>query len=290
MPLIARVLAPVDFSAPAEGAAQYAQAIARQVGCELTLLHVLEAAAFAFSPMEVPPERLNELMMGRSRAARGELERLSAGQLGSGFVKNLLVKGDPAEQILLCAKSEKADLIVMPTHGYDPVRRFLLGSVTSKVLHGADIPVLTGVHFEEYSAGIFPPRHILCGLDLGPNSARVLEWAGRLAQEFTAQLTVVHATPDVGGHAGESTHSDWRTTLNNRVRETIAGLQQAGSGQSEVVVAVGDPHKALRDTIDRANAGLLVIGRGASAEGPFGRLRAHAYAIIRASPCPVLSV
>jgi len=40
------------------------------------------------------------------------------------------------------ANSEGADLIVMPTHGYDPIRRFLLGSVASKALHGASIPVL----------------------------------------------------------------------------------------------------------------------------------------------------
>ncbi len=37
----------------------------------------------------------------------------------------------------------------MPTHGYGPFRRFILGSVTAKVLHDADCPVWTGVHLEE---------------------------------------------------------------------------------------------------------------------------------------------
>jgi len=207
-----------------------------------------------------------------------------------GSVKRLLAKGDPAEQILLCANSERADLIVMPTHGYDPIRRFLLGSVASKVLHGAEIPVLTGVHFEGPASGIVSPRHIVCGLDLEPNSARVLEWAGHMAQTFAAQLTVVHATPDIGGSRGDFINPDWRVMLNNRVREQIATLQQAAVEKAEVVVAAGDPHKVLRDTVGRVSGGLLVIGRGASAEGPFGRLRAHAYAIVRASPSPVLSV
>jgi nucleotide-binding universal stress UspA family protein len=255
----------------------------------VTLLHVLEPIAFSFSPIEVPRERLNELMAGRSRAAEGELDRLAA-RLDAGSDKRLLVTGNPAEQILLCAKSERTDVIVLPTHGYDPVRRFLLGSIASKVLYGADIPVLTSVHFEEHASSTVPPRHIICGLDLGPNSTRVLEWAGHLAQEFDAPLTVVHATPHIGRRAGDSIDADWRVILNNRVREQIASLQYAAGEKVEIVVADGDPHKALRDTVQRLNAGLLVIGRGACAEGLFGRLRAHAHAIVRSSPCPVLSV
>ncbi|MBK5295213.1 MAG: universal stress protein [Acidobacteriia bacterium] len=290
MPSITRILVPVDFSPPAEGAARYAQSIARHIGCKLTLLHVLEPSAFAFSPVEVSAERMGELMAGRSRAAQAELNRLPDGQMNGDSVKRLLVRGDPAEQILLCALSEKADLIVMPTHGYDPIRRFLLGSVASKVLHGANIPMLTGVHFEEHATGTFPPRHIVCGLDLGPHSAPVLEWAWHMAQEFTAPLTVVHATSDIGGRTEDFIHPDWRAMLNNRVREQIASLQQAAVEKADVVVAAGDPHKVLSDTVERMKADLLVIGRGASAAGPFGRLRAHAYAIVRASPCPVLSV
>ena len=290
MPSIARILAPVDFSPPSEGAARYAQFIASQVGCELTLLHVLEPVEFAFSPIEIPPERLDTLMAAKSRATQAALDHFLGTESEGLTFKRLLVKGDPAEQILLCANSERADLIVMPTHGFDPIRRFLLGSVASKVLHGAEIPVLTGVHFEEHTTGTFPPRHVVCGLDLGPNSARVLQWARHLAEEFGAQLTVVHATPDMGGHAGDSVNADWQVMRNNRVREQIDSLLQAAAGKMAVVVADGDPHKVLRDTVQRENAGLLVVGRGATAEGPFGRLRAHAYSIVRASPCPVLSV
>ncbi len=290
MPSISRILVPVDFSAPSEGAAQYAQSFARQVGCELTLLHVLELVEFSLSPIELSPERLDQIMAGRSRAAQGELDHFASRELDGGGAKRLIVTGDPGEQILLRANSEGADLIVMPTHGYDPIRRFLLGSVAMKVLHGAESPVLTGVHFGEHTTVAFPPCHIVCGLDLGPHSARVLEWAWHLAQEFAARLTVVHATAHIGGNVGDSLNPEWRVMLQNRVREQIASLLQDALAEAEVVVVDGDPHKALRDTVQRVDAGLLVIGRGASAEGPFGRLRAQAYAIVRSSPCPVLSV
>ena len=289
MSSIAKILAPVDFSPPSEGAVRLAQALIAPLGCNLTLLHVLEPTEFQYSPIQIPPERLDELLTGASRKAREQLERFPENETGCPNTHRMVLKGDPAEQILLCAHSDAFDLIVMPTHGYDPIRRFLLGSVTSKVLYGADVPVLTGVHFEKYTTGAFRPRHIVCGLDCGPHSARVLEWATELAESLGAELTVVHSTPEIGGSTGDLHHPDWQVQAHQRLREQIATLQSKADKKAEVVIASGEPHKALRDAVLRLNADLLVIGRG-SAEGPWGRLRAHAYAIIRASPCPVVSV
>jgi nucleotide-binding universal stress UspA family protein len=66
-------------------------------------------------------------------------------------------------------------------------------------------------------------------------------------------------------------------------------LQQRFGTEAELVVEAGDPPKVICEMAQRQPAGLLVIGRG-SAAGVFGRLRANAYAIIRQSPCPVVSV
>jgi len=54
---------------------------------------------------------------------------------------------------------------------------------------------------------------------------------------------------------------------------------------------VGDPDPAarLRDLALRKRADLIVIGRGAI-QGPLDRFGAHAYEIVRESPCPVISV
>ncbi len=54
--------------------------------------------------------------------------------------------GDPAQVITAFAHTQGVDLIMMPTHGYGPFRRLLLGSVTAKVLHDAECPVWTAVH------------------------------------------------------------------------------------------------------------------------------------------------
>jgi nucleotide-binding universal stress UspA family protein len=55
------------------------------------------------------------------------------------------------------------------------------------------------------------------------------------------------------------------------------------------MLRAGDPAKAICAAAVQTRSGALVIARG-SAAGGFGRLRTNAYAIIRQSPCPVVSV
>ncbi len=58
---------------------------------------------------------------------------------------------------------------------------------------------------------------------------------------------------------------------------------------ASLLIESGSPAEVVADTVDQFNADLLVIGRSEAA-GMFGRLRTNAYAIIRQSPCPVVSV
>jgi nucleotide-binding universal stress UspA family protein len=79
----------------------------------------------------------------QQRRAQQDVAEFAAGELGHFRVHPLVFGGDPATAIVEKAHSECADLIVMATHGF---RRFILGSVTAKVLHDADCPVWTGAH------------------------------------------------------------------------------------------------------------------------------------------------
>ena len=70
------------------------------------------------------------------------------------------------------------DLIMMPTHGYGPFRRFLLGSVTAKILHDATCPVWTSTHLEtSVGTGKVGIRKVLGAVDFGPRSSVVLQVA-----------------------------------------------------------------------------------------------------------------
>jgi hypothetical protein len=56
-----------------------------------------------------------------------------------------------------------------------------------------------------------------------------------------------------------------------------------------MIVTGGDPAKAVSEIAQAEQADQMVIARGVIAEG-LGRMRTHAYAMIRSAPCPVVSV
>jgi nucleotide-binding universal stress UspA family protein len=290
MPSLDRILLPVDFSERCQGAARYAEALAARFGSELTLLHVLPPPHYEFSALEVGGSVLNELFASRAAHVRKELTSYMERELQDVVVKRVLLEGDPARRIVEHAHAERVGLIVMPTHGYGPFRRFILGSVTAKVLHDADCPVLTGVHLEEA-----PPiesiafRNVLVAVDLGEQSLRTLEWGNWLASSCGARLSLVHATASLEGQAGEYHDPEWRDHFAGQVRQEIAKLEERAGTKAEVVIESGDAPKVICSLAERIKADVLVIGRG-SAAGVFGRLRTNAYAIIRESPCPVASV
>jgi nucleotide-binding universal stress UspA family protein len=130
---------------------------------------------------------------------------------------------------------------------------------------------------------------ILCAIDLGQQSEKVLCWGWGLARETGARLTVVHAAPGLGESAMDFFDESWRLTLTSRLRERVQQLQEKTGIEADVLVESGDPHKVVAAAANRLGADLVVIGRGVSGS-LVGRLRAHAYEIIRLSPCPVVSL
>src|SRR5262249_8357968 len=143
------------------------------------------------------------------------LHGFMADELASLSIRRTLLEGDPATEIARYARSQDSDLIVMPTHGYGPFRRFLLGSTTAKVLHDVSCPVFTGPHMEHPPAPDSPSfRKVLCALDLCPESPHVLDWASRFAAEFGAELAIAHVLPSSMTHLeGVYFDAQWRTDM-----------------------------------------------------------------------------
>jgi len=286
---VRNVVVPVDFSERCQCAARYAEALHRKFGCRVHIVHVLAPPHYEFGAMEVGGAVLEELFRGRTDQARKDLDAFLSAELPAESTERALIEGDPAGKIVAYAHDNGADLIIMPTHGYGTFRRFILGSVTAKVLHDADCPVWTGVHLEAHSVDEVKFGTVIAALDLGPQSERTLMWASRFADSTGAQLKVVHATPNLEGRAGDYFDPNWQKELEANVREEIRALLLRAGVQAEVHVVLGDAAPAVCDAAKNLNADVLVIGRG-SAAGVFGRLRANAYSIIRMSGTPVVSV
>ena len=289
MPSLSKILLPVDFSERSAGAGRYARLLAGHFQSELTLLHTLVPLHHEFGAIEIAGTMLVDVYRTRAEQAGKELNAFLADDMTGLNVRRVVAHGDPAEQIVQFAHNEGTDLIVMPTHGYGPFRRFILGSNTAKVLHDADCPVWTGVHLEEgRAADAAPWKSILCAIDLGPQSAKTLAWADWFRKEFNARLTVIHATAP-GPDIVDESQRTWRTQVREAAETELQLIQRETGAEAELFLEAGEPAQVICSEALRVQADLLVIGRG-SAAGVFGRLRANAYSIIRQSPCPVVSV
>lgn len=286
-----KILFPVDFSERTAGAAHYVEALTGRFNAELTLLHVVESADYLYGTLEFGGSALTDFHAERLAHSRKQLDSYLTGELGHFQVRRVLLEGDPAQKIVEYAAQEGIDMIMMPSHGFGPFRRFVIGSVTAKVLHDAHVPVWTGIHMENAPPlDVIACKNILCAVDLSPEqSEHALGWASNLAEEYGAKLTLVHATPAVESRPAKYYDSDLFQSLVASARAEIDKLQAKLGTSAEVCIEGGDPAAVVRLVAEQQEADILVIGRGSAAEG-FGRLRTHAYAIIRHSPCPVVSV
>jgi len=286
-----RILVPIDFSEQSAIAARQAGALARRFHSQVTLFHVSDFTLV--HPLTGPlgfgitsPEALRANYMGARQKA---LNEFCTADLEGVNVRRLVCCGDPANLIVERARAEQADLILMPTHGHGILRRFLLGSVTAKVLHDAECPVWTGTHLAEApAANPAEIRRVICAVNFGPQSEKAVRWAADFASEFRADLTIVNAVLETPPNLPERYMFQWHEEADWGAKEQLRMmLLNTGINADPMLVSDADVTGAICSATQKIGAGLLVIGRSCASDRKLGT---HTYAIICHAPCPVVSV
>lgn len=138
-----RILVPTDFSAGSEAAWRAAQRLAGALGAELVLVHVfVETPLFFEGPFA--GERVREVYASARAWVQEQLDKWTADARATGrTVRAALRTGVPYQEIVAAARDERADLIVLGTHGRGGLDRALLGSVADRVIRTAPCPVMT---------------------------------------------------------------------------------------------------------------------------------------------------
>jgi nucleotide-binding universal stress UspA family protein len=204
-------------------------------------------------------------------------------------LETIVELGEPGSVIDRVSREQTADLVMLATRGHGPVRRFLLGSITAKVLHDINAAVWTGqgTVLSDHPVNI-PYQSIVCALDESQEAEAVLRAAASFASAYRAQLWIVHVVPtppaypdlDLEEHTRQLTQAS-----QFRLRELMARLG-IDAPHTVIDALLGD---GIHQELVRRKADLLVTGRGHST-GTFSRMWSHLYPIIRDSPCPVLSI
>lgn len=288
---IKEIVFPIDLSERSVEACPYVAALTRRFGAKLTLLHVVESLPHGSSALD-RLHTVDEAEMQRLKEEANAALLAFQEQHIKGVASEVCVQvGDPATSIVLYGGENRERMIVMPTRGFGPFRQMLLGSVTAKVLHDANCPVLTGPHLEK----AIPPdawlklERIMCAVALDWETDEILKASAEFANQLGAQLIATHVVTPVE----EGLLPLFGPTIPPISTEPVASavrdaLDRTGV-TAQVGILVGEVSRQIARAATEYKADVVVIGKGGGPElaGRFGR---HGYAIVRRAPCPVLCI
>jgi len=145
-----KILWPTDFSEASFRALIAARELADHFSAELLMLHVVVPVPRMPLPGSTSSSNepsssfnVNEYKKELEKYGREALEELVRNEVGTGIsVRTVILHGQAPEQIAAYATKENVDLIVIATNGLTGLKRFVLGSVTDKVMKIAPCPVL----------------------------------------------------------------------------------------------------------------------------------------------------
>jgi nucleotide-binding universal stress UspA family protein len=285
-PSFRSILFPVDFSKMSEATVPYVRGLAELTGARVTLLHVVPWLSGWYGETELrPPVIGDESLRGLHNRQTLALEMFREKYFSALWCSQCVEQGAVAETITDTAREIRADLIMMPTRGLGPSRRFLIGSTTAKVLHDATCAVWTSPHLQQSKpfAGF---HHVLCTIDRNEVLPEFLKETVRLASCFGSKLsfvTAVHSTVDGLGQ-------ERRIRTLEKEYPQVGLDDELGCGREYTVyLETGPVGEVLRRVVTEQNVDLVVTNRG-HLQHPFGKLRTHTYEIVVESPCPVLSL
>jgi len=290
-----KILFPGDYSAPCCATIPYVKHMARQFSAELTRVHAYSLrpafvtrdleGVMVYNDLATDPALLEEARRFETERIRQFAKEEFPGQRVECFAE----EGEAGTVIHRILQHQGADLVMMPTRGDAPLRRFLLGSVTAKVLHDVSAAVWTcvGAALENHQPSV-PYKSIVCALDESEEAEAVLLAAAALAKSYTAALALVHVL-EMPPATPEMDFNIYRKELMDAAHTRLRLLKsRLNLDAPDTVVDVGIPD-GIHAEIVRRKADLLVIGRGHD-QGAISRIWSRLYAIVRDSPCPVLSV
>jgi nucleotide-binding universal stress UspA family protein len=145
-----KILIALDYNPTAQKVAEVGFLLAKTMGAEIVLMHVMTDPVYyssaEYTPivgytgyMDVGPLQLDNVN-GRKKASQDFLNK-SKLHLGDKTIQTLVKEGDFADSILKAAKEVHADVIVMGSHSHKWLENIVMGSVTEKVLHHTTIPL-----------------------------------------------------------------------------------------------------------------------------------------------------
>jgi nucleotide-binding universal stress UspA family protein len=288
--MLKTILVPLDGSPLAERALTYAAVLARRSEASIVLVEAVRAHTVpGVDPSDAQIEVTNHAEAYLTAAAG----RLTADGITT---ESHVYYNSPVHAILDAAARQRADLIVMSTHGRGGLSRMLYGSVADQILRRATVPVLLVPSIVEHAWPAEGPLSLLVPLDGSDLATEALKSAELLTESFGSRLTLLRVVQPVphplsgDGYAYVPFDEDAEVAEAKRyLDEQAARLAEAGV-RVNADVAVGDPARAIGEIAREQDVDVVVMathGHGGLSRLILGSV---ATATLRHTTAPLLLV
>lgn len=295
-----RILVPLDGSDIAEQAMPYAQLLTRGLKANIELLRV-----YSTPPAELSdPARgvyLSQICETFKNMAEDYLGEQAAILRKEGLsVATVVLEGDAAGHIVSEAEKEPDTLIVICSHGRSGITRWVMGSVTDKVLRATSAPMLIirpkadGTLVQNLEL-----KDIIVPLDGSPLGEEVLSHAVNLSKEFGLGVTLLRAIPSAAEYFSymdypipnyDELYQQVEEDAKQYLEETRQRISQQGTPRVEARLILGNAAGAITDYArDVPNSIIAMTTHGRSGVGRWV-LGSVADRVVRHSGNPVLLV
>jgi nucleotide-binding universal stress UspA family protein len=297
-PKIQKILAPTDFSGQSLAGVRYAMNLRLKFGSSLSFLHVIEPTP--------PMAGIESLVLAQSDSevaawALKELAKLARREAGDGKqVTSLVRMGKPFHEITIEAGESQADLIVIATHGYTGVEHLLVGSTAERVVRHASCPVLTvPTRTPPKRTGKISPlkiKKILVPIDFSAISKGALPWAVFLADQFNAELVLLHVEEKfpidylLGRELLSHTMAPLIKQAGADLERQAGELRKTTGANISAVARVGKPFQEICRAAEGLGADMIVLTTHGHTGLKHVWLGSTAERVVRHAPCPVLVV
>jgi nucleotide-binding universal stress UspA family protein len=274
-----KILFPVDYSEPCRAIVPYVAEMQNHFSTELSLVHAYGPEALAYSPLPITDPELPEQARALAEERLGEFAQANFPGLHVELYSGI---GEPGAVIHDVVQHQGADVVMLPTHGRAPLRRFLLGSITAKVLHDLTVPVWTGHPLR------IPYTSVLAAVDSSEEAEAVMRAAAAFAESYRAKLSLAYVM-EMPPVSMETAFGPYRDDFMEAADARLVELKKRAGVNAPHAILDGPVADAIRQEALRTGADLIVTGRG-EVHGTFSRMWSHLYPIVRHAPCPVLSI
>ena len=292
-----KILCATDFSDFSNRLLPYGLSLAREFQAKLYVCHIIELhSASLFGEVHVDSA---EIQRANMELAHEQFQQLLAKE--DIAWEPLVTIGSAPDEIARLAGEKGIDLVISGTHGRSGLKRLILGSVTERLMRILPCPLLVvhGTVQEALKDGPrpFQLKHLLVGCDFSADSDLALEHAIGLAQEFQAELHLVHVLEPSQSSSDYPAMArgdeDPLMELREQSKSRLAAMVPAEACHwcdPKTAVLTGKPFEELIRYAEDQNIDMIVLGiRG---HGLIETLMVGSTTdrVVRQSPCPVLAV